>query len=370
MVIATTVLYHGKMEYSIDTSNIPSRKSNRRLSCSRGYHNRQPIGAASLLLPLILFLANPSIPRWSAAAAVNTARTSLPLPTKSAFLHPSFSTSFSGAHSVVLHGWLDNFLPPPLRNNDNDDDDDDAESSDSERRLRYPEQYPATYELLLTTNDDDSHQPDAHLIRPLLKATQLESRSLEVVYDAVIHGWDAAAFHSRVDGRGAAVVLARVASTEFGTDTTIEAEEEEELVGGYNPKGWASMGGARPSVAAFLFYHRRNTCSNEGDDDGGARTFQKLRKVGGGGMACANDNPDFGIAFGPDGFLLPLGRDDSRCATSKLGTYYERGPDERSSIFRTGGTSARLADLKVMVGVYEEGEEIPYAGAVLDMTSG
>jgi len=129
------------------------------------------------------------------------------------------------------------------------------------------------------------------------------------------------------------------------------------------------MGGARPSVAAFLFYRHGST-----------RLFQKLRKIGGGEMAFANDDPNFGIAFGPDGLIIALptlrdeveGMDGSQfvVATSKIGTYYERGPDEMSSIFRTGGNSARLADLKVLVGVYEEGEEIPYSGAVLDMTSG
>ena len=83
---------------------------------------------------------------------------------------------------------------------------------------------------------------DAGFVRPLLKNTQLEKRPLQVVYDAAWQGWNAKAFHKAVDGKGAAVVLCSAVGHGY--------------FGGYNPKGWAGTGGARPSVAAFLFYQK------------------------------------------------------------------------------------------------------------------
>ena len=112
-------------------------------------------------------------------------------------------------------------------------------------------------------------------------------------------------------------------------------------------------------MAAFLFY-------SKGDDDS---SFQKLRKVGGGGLACASDDPGFGISFGPDGLVIPLLDGNNRIAKSKLGPYYERGPQDLSSLFSDGGV-AELKDIRCYVGVYGPEEEIPYSGGVLDMTSG
>ena len=183
---------------------------------------------------------------------------------------------------------------------------------------------------------------EARLVRPLLKNTQLESRPLTVAYNAQRDGWNPYAFHKLVDGRGAAVVLAK-------TKTGV-------LCGGYNPKGWSSLGGARPSVAAFLFY-QRNFFSK----------IQKLRKVAGGGLACTRDDPSFGISFGPDGLVIGLQPGSAKSATSILGSYYECGPENLPSLF--GGVT-ELAELKVLVGVYGPNEEIPYSGGVLDMTSG
>jgi hypothetical protein len=236
--------------------------------------------------------------------------------------------------STQLAGWLDNFLPKPMG------------STGVDRQRDFPEQYPATYELLndSTINDKDA---TAKLVRPLLKKTMLEARELQVIYDANRHGWTPQAFHKRVDGRGGAVVIA----------TTVKGT----TVGGYNPKGWSSNGGARPSVAAFLFY----TDSNDK-----ASSFQKLRKVGGGGLACARDDPNYGIAFGPDGLVIALSDNyGPKQANSKLGPYFERGPDDLSSLFPNGG-SVQLKSLQVLVGIYGKDEEIPYNGAVMDMTSG
>jgi len=235
-----------------------------------------------------------------------------------------------------LFGWFDSF-PPKVASNSSQRND---AAPDSGRRQEFPEQYPATYELLTRKFPGDSR--DAAMVRPLLKQTQLESRALQVVYDAVKQGWNTKSFHSAVDGKGAAVILATTS--------------DNRVIGGYNPKGWASLGGARPSVAAFLFYSK------------GFGTFQKLRKVGGGGLACSRDDPSFGISFGPDALIIGLQPGKERYATSKLGPYFERGPEDLPSLCKQGGV--QLKSLKVLVGKYASGETIPYSGGVLDMTSG
>ena len=233
-------------------------------------------------------------------------------------------------NELVLYGWLDNFFEP-------------SKSTKSSRQLQYPEQYPATYELNEIQLESDDQCPEAKLVRPLLKNTQLESRALVPAYDANRVGWSPSSFHSCVDGKGAAIVVATTRDNKL-------------VCGGYNPKGWASLGGARPSVAAFLFYAQ-----------GRSGKFQKLQKVGGGGLACARDDPNFGISFGPDGLVIGLQPGRERLAQSKLGPYFERGPEDLTSLF---GGSTELMDLKVLVGEYQPGEEIPYSGGVLDMTSG
>jgi hypothetical protein len=95
----------------------------------------------------------------------------------------------------------------------------------------------------------------------------------------------------------------------------------------------------------------------------------KLRKVGGGGLACAKDDPDAGIWLGPDGLVVPLAPGSrQREVASRLGTYYERGTEDLYSLVPEGATS--LEELKVLTGVYKSGEAIPYSGAVMDFTSG
>lgn len=229
-----------------------------------------------------------------------------------------------------LYGWLENFFEPNK-----------SSSSAESRQLQYPEQYPATYETNEEIVPEDEAIPEALLVRPLLKNTQLQSRPLQLVYDANRDGWNPRSFHNAVDGKGASVVLATA--------------KDGSRCGGYNPKGYASLGGARPSVAAYLFYQR-------GDK------FQKLQKVGGGGLACARDDPGFGISFGPDGLVIGLQDGRERVAASKLGPYFETGPEDLESLFPSG--AVELTDLKVLVGCYDETEDIPYSGGVLDMTSG
>lgn len=254
-------------------------------------------------------------------------------PSISAFLHSSHSATAYSSTCTQRYGWFDNLFPQL-----------DNVEADEERRRQYPEQYSATYEMSSITVPGDSKEV-ASIVRPLLLQTQLESRSLILAYDASKHGWSSESFHKHVDGRGAAVVLATINNRRY-------------IVGGYNPKGWASMGGARPSVAAFLFH-------SQGDG-----SFQKLRKVGGGGLACGSDEPNFGISFGPDALVIGLQPGREQLASSKLGPYYERGPEERSSLFESSSQAVRLESLKVYVGKYEPGEDIPYSGAVMDMTSG
>lgn len=239
----------------------------------------------------------------------------------------------SSETKVGLRGWLDNLFPTPVG----------IDSLDNGSLGNFPEQYPATYELNTAVVAGDNGATT--IVRPLLKNTQLETRQLRLAYNAAMQGWNTKAFHKAIDGKGACVVLAK-------------AKGVPGYIGGYNPKGWSGLGGARPSVAAFLFY------------TSGADGFQKLRKVGGSGLACSKDESDTGIWLVADGLVIPLEPGNTaKRAQSKLGTYFERGPEGRTSIFGPSA-SAELTELKVFVGVYKAGEEIPYSGAVFDFTSG
>ena len=89
--------------------------------------------------------------------------------------------------SSIRYGWLENFFEP-------------QKASSSSREVQYPEQYPATYELNDVALEEDQALPEALLSRPLLKNTQLQSRPLQLVYDANKNGWNPGAFHQAVDG--------------------------------------------------------------------------------------------------------------------------------------------------------------------------
>jgi hypothetical protein len=102
------------------------------------------------------------------------------------------------------------------------------------------ELYPAVTDAFAQPVAGDGE--DVAALRPLLAQTQLESCPLRLAYDAERDGWDAVAFHERVDAFGASLV---VAETEGGA-----------LIGGYNPRGWVSLGEDRDSIAAFLFTWR------------------------------------------------------------------------------------------------------------------
>lgn len=221
-------------------------------------------------------------------------------------------------------------------------------SSSSTRRFvfigkdvnEFPEKYPACYDL-------GPGRPfefgAAGTVRPLLKQTQLANRPLQVIYDANRDGYDAQIFHNRVDGKGASVVLAKARGQWFG---------------GYNPRGWASLGGSRPSVAAFLFYPKFPF------------GWQKLRVNGRGGLACSRDEFNQGIYFGADALAIPLQNGigaNPRVVASRLGMYYETGPGGRTSVLPMGGGDFVLQELKVVAGVYGKDEDIPNSGGVTDL---
>ena len=119
--------------------------------------------------------------------------------------------------------------------------------------------------------------------------------------------------------------------------------------------GWAGYGESRNSIAAFLF-----RISPGGD----ARSAAKLPKVGSAGLSVI-DEEEKGPRFGPDGLVIELAKGSERTAISRLGNAYERLPDGSKSLFiDEGGISAELVDLKVLSGVYEKDEIVPYSGAL------
>lgn len=198
---------------------------------------------------------------------------------------------------------------------------------------KFPEQYPAT--VTEWADPIDTDDKEMAVLRPLLKNTNLETRSLQLVYNANRNGWNPNAFHKAVDKKGPSLVVCKT--------------REGLVCGGYNPKGWVSYGEARGSIAAFLFVV---------NPDG---TLTKLRKVGGPSLAQM-DEPESGPKFGADSLIIPLGKGDPKLARSKLGSYYERFADGNNSLFRT--TSAtQLKDLKVYQGVYGPDEFIPFTDA-------
>lgn len=204
----------------------------------------------------------------------------------------------------------------------------------------YPEANPATYDLLSSNPFDITTEG---FVRPLLKQTQLENRKLKVAYDANRDGYDARIFHQKVDGKGAAIVLCKAGNSYFG---------------GYNPRGWASLAGARSSKAAFLFYKSGPFSSGP---------WKKLRALNRGGNSISVDLQDQGIYFGADGLVIPL-RKGSRDVASRLGGFYERGNDPpRNTILPSAGRNTQLQELKVLVGVYAPGEDIPNSAGVSEL---
>lgn len=209
-----------------------------------------------------------------------------------------------------------------------------------------PDTYPATKTEFAEPVAGDS--AEVALVRPMLKNTNLEFLPLRLAYDSSKHGWKAAQWHAKVDKTGPCLVLA----------TTMGGA----VCGGYAPKGFAGYGENRGSIAAFLFTWP------DGDT---SKPVVKLQKIGGAGLATI-DEPETGPRFGSDGFVVRLDPGNERIAQTKLGPYYEAMPDGGGrSIFAPdegtkmqGATAAELKSLKTYVGVWPEGERIPYDGAI------
>jgi len=208
-----------------------------------------------------------------------------------------------------------------------------------------PDTYPATKTEFAEPVAGDS--AEAALLRPMLKNTNLEFLPLRLAYDSGKHGWSAQDWHSKVDKTGPCIIISQ---TEGGA-----------LCGGYAPKGFAGYGENRGSIAAFLFTWA------DGDK---SKPVVKLQKIGGAGLATI-DEPETGPRFGSDGFVVRLNPGSEKIVQSKLGPYYEALPDGGRSIFTPGegrkiqgATETKLTSLRTYVGVWPEGERIPYDGAI------
>ncbi|PRW56741.1 Interferon-induced 44 family [Chlorella sorokiniana] len=153
-------------------------------------------------------------------------------------------------------------------------------------------------------------QGEQALLQGVIDGTELAGATLALAYDAQRDGWSADAFHSKVDGRGPALV---VALTTGGA-----------LVGGYNPFGWSGEGTDYDSEEAFLFFL---------DDDGEAMVT--LPKVGGPGGAVLRDAPGQGIWFA-DALVVPLAPGKERTIKSKLGAFYARKPNTARHLYAEG----------------------------------
>ncbi|KAL4458906.1 hypothetical protein ABPG75_013771 [Micractinium tetrahymenae] len=167
------------------------------------------------------------------------------------------------------------------------------------------------------------------LLQGVVAGTELEGAVLTLAYDAQRDGWSAEAFHSGVDGRGPALMVALTAGGA--------------LVGGYNPIGWTGQGGDSASEGAFLFFL----------DEGSAAPV-KLPKVGGPDQAILRDQPGHGIWFA-DALVVPLAPGKERAVRSKLGAFYARKPSTARHLYaegapvKGGARGTELASLHVWV---------------------
>eukprot|EP00879_Flechtneria_rotunda_P005218 GHRR01005501.1.p1 GENE.GHRR01005501.1~~GHRR01005501.1.p1 ORF type:complete len:310 (+),score=72.49 GHRR01005501.1:1280-2209(+) len=169
--------------------------------------------------------------------------------------------------------------------------------------------------------------PLAARIRPLLAGTQLEKEPLRCAFSATEDGWNPTVFHRKVDGYGAALVVAR---TQGGA-----------VIGGYNPLGYDGYG-PKATLGAFLFTWP--------DGDLSKRPF-KLPKIATDQMAVV-DGLDQGIHFGPGDLKILLQRGNPTRATCKL-IDYKPLPGRNKSLFNKENgenpTKTELVELRVYV---------------------
>jgi hypothetical protein len=84
-------------------------------------------------------------------------------------------------------------------------------------------------------------------------------------------------------------------------------------------------------------------------------------------MACGRDEYDQGIYFGSDALVIPLNGQRPRSVASRLGYYFEAGPENRTTLLPVKGQDVKVDELYVVSGVYADGEDIPNSGGVTDL---
>ena len=182
----------------------------------------------------------------------------------------------------------------------------------------------------------------------VLRDTTLYSTRLILRYDASEHGWNAAAFHDKVDNMGPAFLIAKTNNGGY--------------FGAFNPVGWASREDYRDCYGAFLVKWPKPGSTKE-------MPFI-LPKQGGPGAAIFDFGAE-GPIFGAEALKIPLGRAPSmgssyaqlggaalfgggkevKTAKSRLGEYYSP-EDGTLSLFaaKDGLNQAELIELRVYSG--------------------
>ena len=186
------------------------------------------------------------------------------------------------------------------------------------------------------------------LRQKVLQGTVLANRKLILAFDADKDGWNAGAFHAKLDNQGPAILIAKTKKGGY--------------FGAFNPLGWASREDYRDAFNAFLVkWPKKN--STEGEPF-------ILEKVGGSGAAIFDFGAE-GPIFGADALKIPLGRAPSmgssyaaiggsslfgggkeiKSAKSRLGSAYASPPDDTYSLFGPGEKfEAKLVELRVYTG--------------------
>jgi hypothetical protein len=115
---------------------------------------------------------------------------------------------------------------------------------------RFPEQYPAVVDEWADPIESDNAEMAA--LRPMLKNTNMEFRGLRLTYSANRDGWNAPAFHKKVDKQGGGMGSGLIRKTMEHirrlnvvnaisfcscTGLVVCTTSDGLVCGGYNPKG-------------------------------------------------------------------------------------------------------------------------------------
>ena len=84
-------------------------------------------------------------------------------------------------------------------------------------------------------------------------------------------------------------------------------------------------------------------------------------------MACGRDEFDVGVYFGSDALVMPLNGNQPRSIASRLGYFFESGPENKPTLLPVKGANLNADELYVISGVYAKGEDIPNSGGVTDL---